>query len=164
MIGLPADSGAAGRFTDIPSDTWYRGMVGAAAKAGLVAGTEPGAFGPAEPITREQMAVMIASLLARQKALALKEGATVEKEAGNAKVTLFRDAASVLSWARQSVALVVREKIMQGCTAGQFARDGKFTRAEATAVLYRTLKKICFPGSESHKKIFFQYASIAGII
>ncbi|MEW5897943.1 MAG: S-layer homology domain-containing protein [Bacillota bacterium] len=149
MIGLPANSGAAGRFIDIPSDAWYRGMVGAAAKAGLVAGTSPDTFGPDEPITREQMAVMIARLLARQKAVALKEDATAEKEAGNALASLFRDAASVSPWARQSVALVAREKIMQGRTATQFAPDGKSTRAEATAVLYRTLKKIWFSGSDS---------------
>jgi len=142
MLGLaPAPEGAAG-FADIPAGAWYQGMVGAAAKAGLAAGTGPGAFGPDEPVTREQMAVMIARLLAKQKAIIIQEGATAGKDAEKTLASLFRDAGAVSSWARPQVAQMAQEKILHGREADLFVPAGQSTRAEATVVLRRVLKKI----------------------
>lgn len=141
MLGLAPDPAGAARFADVEADAWYRGMVGAAAKAGLVAGVGPAVFGPAEPVTREQMAVMIARLLAKQKGLTIDEN-----EAGDL-LAAFPDGASVSFWARAGVALMSKENIMKGREGQGFVPDGWATRAEATVVLSRVLKKY-FSGPE----------------
>jgi len=137
MAGLTDNPGGADRFSDVPDGAWYRGMVGAAADAGLVHGTGENSFAPDEPITREQMAAMMARLLAGNSPdTAVSDAAADELLAG------FGDAASVSSWARAAVALTVREKLMVGRESGRFAPLGNTTRAEAAVVLYRLLQKL----------------------
>ncbi|WP_194174847.1 S-layer homology domain-containing protein [Desulfofundulus thermobenzoicus] len=137
MAGLTADPDGARCFNDVPQNAWYCGMVGAAAKAGLVRGTGEHSFAPNEPITREQMAAMMVRLMAREgQDMSIGEAGAVRMLAG------FEDAASISPWARNSVALVVREGIMKGRTVTQFVPAGHTTRAEAAVVLCRVWQKL----------------------
>ncbi|MGB9803902.1 S-layer homology domain-containing protein, partial [Desulfofundulus sp.] len=130
------------RFSDVPQNAWYAGMVGAAAKAGLVRGVAEHSFAPAQPITREQMAAMMVRLMARKGLDVTIGGASV-----SAILAGFKDAASISPWARNSVALVVREGIMKGRAAAGFTPAGNTTRAEAAVVLYRVLQKLQPPAA-----------------
>ncbi|MDQ0286883.1 hypothetical protein J2Z49_002000 [Desulfofundulus luciae] len=137
MAGLMAEPDGAKRFNDVPQNAWYCGMVGAAAKAGLVRGTGEHSFAPNEPITREQMAAMMVRLMAREgQDMSIGEADAARILAG------FEDAASISPWARNSVALVVREQVMRGRALARFIPAGNTTRAEATVVLYRVWQKL----------------------
>jgi hypothetical protein len=137
MAGLTADPDGARRFNDVPQNAWYCGMVGAAAKAGLVRGTGEHSFAPDEPITREQMAAMMVRLMAREgQDMGIGEADAARILAG------FEDAASISPWARNSVALVVREQVMRGRVLARFIPAGNTTRAEAAVVLYRVWQKL----------------------
>jgi len=141
MAGLAADPDGAERFSDVPAGAWYRGMVGAAVKAGLVDGVSENSFAPDDPITREQMAVMLNRLMAR------KGLDTVISDADAGKVLArFSDAAAVSLWARTSAALMVREQVINGRENSRFVPLGNTTRAEAAVVLYRVLEKLPAPG------------------
>jgi hypothetical protein len=137
LAKLSGQPDGADRFADVPAGAWYRGMVGAAARAGLVRGVSEKRFAPNVPVTREQMAVMIARFMA-QKGL---DTAVGEAEAA-AVLAGFSDAADISSWARHAVTLVVRQGIMQGRAAAQFAPSGRATRAEAAVVLYRVWQQM----------------------
>ncbi|MGI9861283.1 S-layer homology domain-containing protein [Moorella naiadis] len=137
MAGLAADPDGAKPFHDVPQNAWYCGVVGAAAKAGLVRGVGEHSFAPDEPITREQMAAMMVRLMA-QKGLNMTIGATE----ASGLLAGFQDAASISSWARNAVALVAQERIMVGRATGQFVPAGDATRAEATVVLCRVWQKL----------------------
>jgi len=141
MAGLTANPEGAERFHDVPADAWYRGMVGAAANAGLVFGIGENSFAPNELVTREQMAAMMVRLMA-------KNGLNMTVSDTDAVKMLdgFNDAAGISSWARPPVALVVREQLMAGRESGWFVPLGNTTRAEAAVVLYRVLQKL--PQSE----------------
>lgn len=132
LAGLAPDPAGAARFADVPAAAWYRGLVGATVKAGLVAGLSDSAFGPDKPITREQMAAMLARFLTIEKIAAQPSTEEVPKLLAG-----FGDAAGISSWARSAVALSAREGLLTGRANGQFAPQGKATRAEAAAVLYR---------------------------
>jgi plastocyanin len=137
MAGLAPNPEAAARFGDIPADAWYRGMVGAAAAAGLVSGTGERTFSPQQPITREQMAAMMVRLLAKSGPdLSIDDRETARLLAG------FADAGEISTWAKNSVALAVREGLMRGRQANRFEPRGQSTRAEAAVVLYRLLQKL----------------------
>lgn len=47
-------------FTDVPDDAWYAPAVSWAAQAGIVNGSGGGSFGPGDPVSREQLAVILA--------------------------------------------------------------------------------------------------------
>ncbi len=135
IAGLNPDPGGAAGFYDVPVDAWYRGSVGAAVNAGLINGMDENSFAPRDQITREQMAAMMARLMA-------KNGLDVSiSDAGAAKLLAgFSDAADVSSWARAPVALMVREQLMTGRENGCFAPLGNTTRAEAAVVLCRMVR------------------------
>ncbi len=137
MAGLTASPGGAERFSDVPAGAWYRGVVGAAANAGLVSGTGENSFAPEEPVTREQMAAMTLRLMAKNGLNMTISDADVAKLLAG-----FSDAAGISPWARSSVAMMVRERLMAGRERGRFVPLGNATRAEATVVLYLVLQKL----------------------
>jgi len=133
-LGLTADESVAG-FSDVFSGQRFAGMVGAAAKAGLVCGYEDGAFRPDHLVSREEMAVM--AIRAVRAA-----GFTAEAFDVNAAIAGFNDGDEISGWARVSVATAVEAGIVRGREAGGFDPSGHATRAEAAAVLERTLEYI----------------------
>jgi len=52
-----------GPFPDVPSSHWAAEAIQVVKDAGLMTGREDGSFGPNEPVTRAQMAVILAALL-----------------------------------------------------------------------------------------------------
>lgn len=58
QAGQPA-AGSASSFTDVMSGAWYEPAVQYAAGTGLAAGYENGAYGPNDPVTREQLVVVL---------------------------------------------------------------------------------------------------------
>jgi hypothetical protein len=141
MAGLADNNGAAERFSDVPANAWYRGMVGAAATAGLVCGTSENSFAPDVPVTREQMAAMLVRFMNGNGAEAvLSDAGAAEQLAG------FSDAAGISPWACSPVAQAVRDGLMLGRESGLFVPLGDATRAEATVVLCRALQKLPQPG------------------
>ncbi len=137
LVGLEADPESAGAFGDIEPGAWYRGMVGAAVRAGLVAGTGPGRFDPRALVTREQAATMLGHTLAWSGAQQVPA-----EEVFQAALGAYRDAGAISSWARAGVALAIEKGLMQGRTVNEFVPAGNCTRAEAAVVLYRLFQKL----------------------
>ena len=130
LLDLEEDS-TASNFKDVDPTAWYAGAIGAAVKAGLVAGFEDGTFRPNEIITREQMAAMIIRVLEKSKD---KPDVVADVDTVLAQ---FEDKENISKWAREVVAQAVNEGIMVGRAEGRFAPKGNTTRAEATVVINR---------------------------
>jgi hypothetical protein len=127
--GLRPAAGAT-PFADVAASDWYAPYVAAALRAGLIQGVAPDAFAPSSPITREQMAVMVArALAAAARARPLPQSAAAA----------FRDLPGVDAWAQQDVQMVARLGIMNGFPDGGFHPLDETTRAQAAAVLARTI-------------------------
>ncbi|WP_406678476.1 S-layer homology domain-containing protein [Moorella sp. ACPs] len=139
VLGLPA-SGAATGFSDVPPEAWYAPSVAAAVRAGLVHGYEDKTFKPDNPVTRAEMAAMLAN------ALALK-GLAVQQEPGRVEAVLqnYKDQAVVPSWARPAMAAAVTAGIIGGREGG-LAPLEHATRAEAVVMLKRLMDKSFAPG------------------
>lgn len=139
VLGLPA-SGAAAGFSDVPPEAWYAPSVAAAVRAGLVHGYEDKTFKPDNPVTRAEMAAMLAN------ALALK-GLAVQQEPGRVEAVLqnYKDQAVVPSWARSAMAATVTAGIIGGRDDG-LAPLEHATRAEAVVMLKRLMDKGFAPG------------------
>ena len=124
--GAPAvTSGSA--FTDVPSGAWYAPAVTWAAAQNVVAGYGNGMFGPNDPITREQLAVM----LWRYAGCPAASGTAWD----------FADADSVSAWAQDALRWAVEQGIVSGKDGGVLATKDCATRAEAAAMLMRYFGK-----------------------
>ncbi|MFC3803402.1 S-layer homology domain-containing protein [Cohnella sp. GCM10012308] len=123
----PGTAGATGEvsFADIQPSAWYYGAVMQAARAGIVNGVSAAAFKPGDPITREQMAVMIG------RAFGLS---------GSQSGTAWRDASSIRTAALPYVNAVADKGILLGA-AGAFDPSGTVTRemAAVTAIRLKNL-------------------------
>lgn len=119
-------------FNDVQDSSWFAAAARAAAGLGLVQGYADGSFRPNTPITREQMAVMVA------RALKLLPAEADLKEASDGSLT-FNDAAGISSWAKEAVATLEASGIMKGQSAGNFAPSSDTSRAEAAVILSRLL-------------------------
>ncbi|MBO8137680.1 MAG: S8 family serine peptidase [Desulfotomaculum sp.] len=127
LVESPADAAV---FRDVPADAWYRGAVGAAVSARLVAGYSEHTFGPNDPITREQMAVMIARAVS---------GGLIPYHSGDKTLEKYSDLEEISLWARPSVSMMVKYGIVNGRAPDRFIPQGTTTRAEAAAVLKRMM-------------------------
>lgn len=135
-IGLPNLGTSDAVFSDVQVNKWYYESVVLAAKAQLVSGYGE-RFGPDDPVTREQMAVMITRALSyKQKSIDLAEDEATKI------LQAFQDRGHISPWASESVARAVKEKIVCGRSTAIFAPRDPATRAEASVMILRMYKKL----------------------
>lgn len=132
-LGLTEVKPAVGTFKDVNSNAWYYSTVETAAANGIAAGFD-GKFNPEGKITRQEMAVMIA------KALKIG-GKTVTLNSAEVDQLLnkFSDRQEIAAWAKDSVAVAVKEGIINGRTENTFVAKANATRAEGTVMLKKNL-------------------------
>lgn len=104
--GEPVVGQSAG-FSDVAEGDWFRDAVLWAQGAGVVSGYGAGAFGPNDPVTREQLSVMLANFAER---VAGADVSSVDLTVLDA----FPDETSVDEWGRKSMAWCVSNKIISG--------------------------------------------------
>ena len=123
-------AGLSAAFSDVSDDAWYAEAIAWAAENGIVSGYGDGTVGPDDLITREQMAAM---LMNYANMLGCDTSA-------RADLSAYSDAASVSSWAGDTMSWAVAEGIISGMTADTLAPQGTATRAQVAAMLQRFLE------------------------
>lgn len=114
-------------FSDCAEDAWYSHAVRALAAAGVVSGFPDGAFRPDEPVTRGQMAVMLARFAAL---LELRSADAAEP---------FADAAAIPGWAAEAAEICRRLALLTGDEQGNFKAEAPATRAQCAAIAERLI-------------------------
>lgn len=128
MDGVNTASYPGTSFSDVPTGQWYSPYVAWASSQGIVTGTGNGQFSPNSPVTREQMAAMIARYV---------EASGIRLPDADNAASSFKDAASVSSWARDGLELMRRTGILSGYSDGTFGPKKTATRAEAATIFMR---------------------------
>jgi hypothetical protein len=101
---------------------WGHYTIAAAYEAGIVSGYDSNRFGPDDPITREQMAVMIV----RATGLTNRDSQLS-----------FVDSRAISTWARSAVTRAAAQKIIMGYPDNTFRPANPATRAEAVSIFAR---------------------------
>ena len=104
-------------FTDVNPEAWYGEAVRWAAGEGVAGGYGGGRFGPYDPVTWEQLAVML------------------WRYGGSPDASVDMDNAGISSWARQAMAWCVEQGIMDGDAAS--SPRSQVTRAQAAVTLQK---------------------------
>lgn len=125
QAGCPEIAGQ-GDFSDVAEISWYWEAVQWGAQQGVTQGYEDGSFRPNEPISRQQLAVMLYRF--HQGA----EGGSLDG---------FADAGQVASWAEEAMEWAVGQGIVGGMEGDMLAPQGNATRAQSAAVLCRLAQK-----------------------
>ncbi|WP_339268449.1 5'-nucleotidase C-terminal domain-containing protein [Paenibacillus sp. FSL R5-0470] len=133
-LGLVTTGGET-TFKDVNPSAWYADAIRTAAEAELISGYTDGSFKPGSPITRQEMASVLAKAIKYT-------GKTLN--ADPAALAKFSDAASIPAWSQAAVAEIAAEGIIQGAKDGSFAPQKLATRAEAVTMLEKTLKSLQF--------------------
>jgi len=124
-------------FSDIPTNAWYKGYVGAAIQAGITKGVGGNAFHPDALISREEMAVMVANTLTFLN-LSFDDAETA------ALLAHFEDKDQISSWAQNAVAASYNAGIIRGMDPVTFAPQNKATRAQAAVMIRGLLTSVDF--------------------
>lgn len=133
LLELDNDTEIAGRnFKDVDKNKWYHEYVQIAFKHGIIEGRDEETFSPNDCITRQEMAVMAARIMKlidkAEILLPLQAKEMIES---------YADSTQVASWAETGMALVVKNKIIQGKDGNKLAPKDNATRAEAVVILKR---------------------------
>ena len=112
-------------FTDVSPEAWYGNAVRWAYANGLVLGLSETQFAPDAPITREQVAVMLARYLQFS-------GVTLAAASPD-----FQDTASISTYAKESVGAMQKAGLLSGDEEGNFRPDAQITRAEIASIFMR---------------------------
>ncbi|WP_337103336.1 S-layer homology domain-containing protein [Paenibacillus sp. YIM B09110] len=121
-------------YEDVLASAWYAPAVNAAVANRLATGISADRFAPNDPITREQMAVIIG------RALTFTGHITGGDGQADSPLAVFTDRDSISSWAQSAVARVSEAGIMKGMEDGRFAPTEYATRAQAAVMLKRLLQ------------------------
>ncbi|HIV47048.1 MAG TPA: S-layer homology domain-containing protein [Candidatus Acutalibacter stercorigallinarum] len=126
---------SASRFADVPEDAYYAPYVAWAAETGVVKGTSDTTFSPEEPITREDMAVML-----YQYAEACGFDTSYEEE----RLEAFPDSGEVAGYAVTAMAWAVTQGVLAG-SGGYLEPKGVATRAETAQIFYNGREVLGLP-------------------
>ena len=116
---------AAIAFTDVPVGAYYEDAVAWAVSSGIVEGYGDGVFGSSDPITREQMAVMLYRFAQYKGVKVSGAGET------------FSDADNIAEWAKEAVDWATGVGVLNGMGDGTYAPKSTATRAQGAAVFVR---------------------------
>ncbi|WP_258525500.1 carbohydrate binding domain-containing protein [Paenibacillus sp. YN15] len=132
---LPAGQEEGASFRDVPAEAWFAQPVAQAVRAGLIEGGADGAFRPLEPVTRQEMAVM---LQRAARYAGLPEGGS---PTGTAAAT---DLGQGADWALPALQYALGQGFFAGDDAGRVRPQANAARAEAAVALKRLLQAANF--------------------
>lgn len=130
-------------YLDVKASNWFYADIAKATAAGYIKGYPDQTFRPNQSLTREEMAVIVSSIL---------KLSTAASSAG------FTDTGSGHNWSKDPINAIAQAGLMSGY-AQQFRPLDTATRAEAVSVLDRALK---LEASSSKEKIVYDKAGNYG--
>lgn len=115
-------------FTDVAQEQWYTEAIRWASATGIVQGYSETTFGINDPVTREQMAVILYRY-------AKANGAQVSDT--ETDLSHFQDADTISSWAVEGMRLAVYTKLLRGVGDNTLAPNGNASRGQTATILMR---------------------------
>ena len=121
-------------FSDVSADKWYNNAVSTLCNMGVIGGYADGTFRPDAPISRAEFAKIAVSFTQNN---------------GSAVYNYFTDVKTT-DWFAPYVTAAKDAGLIEGYSDGSFKPENKITRAEACAIVNRTLGR---KPSKAHMKI-----------
>lgn len=131
VAGLMNKQAASAGFSDVGSSSWYNRSVSIAAQLGIVTGLEGGKYAPQDTLTRIEAMTMLGRLLT-----IISTGSEISDAEVNTILAGFADKDKVPAWARQAVALSIKNGLILG-EGNKVNPASPLTREQAAAIAIR---------------------------
>lgn len=118
-------------FADVAQDQWYTEAIRWASGMGIVQGYSQTEFGLNDPVTREQMAVILYRY-------SQTNGTQTEQEV----VSAYQDAEQISPWARDGLNWAVATELLQGVGNGMLSPGGQASRAQTATIFMRFCQRM----------------------
>lgn len=120
-------------FTDVEPNLWYTEAIRWAAGTGVVQGYDRTTFGVNDPVTREQMAVILHRFTKKQM-----EQNTIDLETSATDLyAAYRDADKISLWAKDGLRWAVDAALLRGVGEDMLDPAGHASRAQTATILMR---------------------------
>ncbi len=128
LAGSPEEElkAATATFADVPADKWFYTFVSWAADQGVSAGTGEGKFSPAQPVTREQVVVLLYNFATNYMDMELSERTDLSECA---------DCSQVAFWSYDAMSWAVASGVTSPNAMGALEPVRSATRAEVASML-----------------------------
>lgn len=128
LAGSPEEErlAATATFTDVPKDQWYTTFVAWAADHHVSVGTGDGKFSPLQPVTRQQVVVLLYNFAINYLHMDLNE---------RADLSACTDRAQIAFWAEEPVSWALASGVMALSAQGTVEPERSATRAEVASML-----------------------------
>jgi len=120
-------------YEDVRQEDWYYRDVARAKELGLLSFVKGKSFMPDQPLTREEMAGMLAAAVTLERLPVAKGSISLEG---------YKDIGAVNPAYLEAVQLMVQLRIMTGTSDETFNPKGETTRAQAATVFIRSLQAL----------------------
>ncbi|WP_165452623.1 cadherin-like beta sandwich domain-containing protein [Paenibacillus thalictri] len=120
-------------YADVKSGVWYSDVVAQAQELGLLDFVSGERFNPDQPLTRMEMASMLAAAIHLDHLPVTTESVSLDN---------YKDMESVEADYLKDIRLMIKLQIMTGTAEDTFSPQGQATRAQAVTVLIRTLQAL----------------------
>ena len=124
LEGKPSVS-ATGSFSDVPAEAWFAKAANWTQSKGIITGYDDGSFGPNDPLTREQLALILYNY-------AVIKGYDTSTRAN---LGAYVDGSSTSSWAQTALSWAVGEGLLSGKGLDMLYPTGSATRAEVALIM-----------------------------
>ncbi|NSW90074.1 MAG: S-layer homology domain-containing protein [Firmicutes bacterium] len=123
-------------FTDI-SEHWAKNEIEIAAQHRIVLGRGDGTFGPDQPITREELAVLVNRVLLSDRNTLASRGNSINDNNNSISIVYKDVSEDTCTWSYNSIIAMTSMGVITGTPDGRFLPKEKASRAEMATLLYR---------------------------
>jgi spore germination protein YaaH len=128
-VGIAPSPAISSGFIDVPENHWAKKEIGLAKQYGMVDGVGDGKFAPEDPVTREQMAVMLTRILG------------YSPNEVSIDTLPFKDVSS-RDWSYPAIMMMKQLNMISGYEDGTFRPKKRITRAEMAKLMNNIASKI----------------------
>ena len=121
-------------FDDVDQGSWYGEAVRWAASEGIVSGVSGDSYAPNDPITREQLAVILYRF-----AVYMGYDVSVGEDTN---ILSYEDFAEISEYAIPAIQWATGSGLMRGVTDGELSPQGTATRAQIATLMMRFIESI----------------------
>jgi uncharacterized repeat protein (TIGR02543 family) len=132
-------------FSDVAETDWYAAEVAKAAAVGYLGGYPDRTMRPQNPITRQEVAAVLARILPLDVDSAQNDEDNLKDKASLSGINVLKgltDQAQIPEWSQAAIGAAVNGGYMNGYPDGAFRPGQDITRAEALAVLNRAVGQL----------------------
>ncbi|MBD0382454.1 S-layer homology domain-containing protein [Paenibacillus sedimenti] len=141
-LGLKTDVTTTSNYRDVSTDSWGLPYLEALTRVGIIEGDDNGTFRPNDPLSKEELAVLLVRI-------------TQTNVTGKGKSLAIKDANAVSDWAKPYVQAALELGLLSTDASGAFAPKSNATREHVAVTVTQMTEKPEFNGYKDKITVLF---------